>query len=213
MFYLMNSLIVPKLIINVSGLNKESNVKLISRINEAAKYNKPNVSSNNITVVTIGFNKYKIPNVGYRSIPKIFKGKMGVYCLYNTQNGDLYVGSSNNLHRRANEYYKPSMLKKYMKIYSQLSKYGHAKFVFIPLAFYNIVDIDSDINICSNNCICFESGSNVPTYLSFRNSNTLSNNRLTKLELIALEQYYIDRLQPTNNFSKSANYLAGSSCS
>jgi len=67
------------------------------------------------------------------------KGKTGIYCLFNTENGNFYIGSSTNLARRIADYLGKSklaaMVLKNMNIAKALLKYGTSPFILIVIEF------------------------------------------------------------------------------
>ena len=111
-----------------------------------------------------------------------WKGKSGVYLWTNTVNGKCYVGSSNNIRRRLQEYLSPSKLLHRLNsgesiISRALLKYGYRSFSFEIL---EEIQVDSKITTRDKNKI-----------------------------LRKLEQDYIDKLQPEYNILKLAGTNRG----
>lgn len=62
-------------------------------------------------------------------------GKAGIYRFTNKVNGKFYIGSSCDLGRRFQEYFRPSVLSRGMLIYKAISKYGISNFEFSILEY------------------------------------------------------------------------------
>ena len=78
-------------------------------------------------------------------IKKDQKGKTGVYCLVNLNNGHIYIGSSINLAVRMSNYLNTTYLKnkknKNMPIIQALLKYGQENFAVLIVEYVDIVNL------------------------------------------------------------------------
>src|SRR5690242_15158621 len=70
----------------------------------------------------------------FRDAVQVLKGRCGVYCIINTNTGQIYIGSSNNIGQRISDHLASGS---HSNVYLQnsIDNYGLENFIFIVIEF------------------------------------------------------------------------------
>jgi group I intron endonuclease len=121
--------------------------------------------------------KYILAELKLTSLAKLFKGKSGIYLWTNLANGKRYVGSSFNLERRVGEYLNATRLVRELARGESIIYRAMIKYGYTSFSFEVLEFVDFDAS--------------------------LSDSDKEEL-LLALEQKYMDELNPKYNILKRA---------